>query len=205
MATDKTSWAGVHRKKRQVDHLWFNRKLREFGWSVEQFGEALAKQLNRSTPFNKASASRRLTGHIPFTTRETEALSAIFGVPLEEILQRTGNAEIKPTSGEIEASGRVRFDLDVPARASTYVLQMATQDGWNGAAVTVATKDLPLTSARRGIYLVHFKDGNATLRQFLGVHGAQAILTAPFDTSTPVETVKAATITTLQRVTKITL
>lgn len=206
-AKDETPRAGVHRKKRQVDRLWFNYQMQQAGLTVTAFGEHLAREMKRKVPYDKASMTRRLQGKIPFTALECEALSRMFSTPLEEVLQKVGSSitEIAATVGTVGVDGRVTLSLDIPPRDKFYRLSLAAQDGWENAVLTVNAACLVPASASRGIYVVHASGNKACLKQFLGTHGKQALLAAPFDTSAPVEAKGADAIRAMQRVTKITL
>lgn len=205
---DETPRAGVHRKKRQVDRLWLNYQLNQAGLTVTGFGAALAKEMKRKLPYDKASVSRRLSGRIPFTAMEVEALSRLFNTPLDEVLQRvgsSGNDVIAAAVGTVGPDGRVSLTLNVPARDKFYRLALSAQDGWEGAMLTVNAACTIPAAANRGIYVVHANGSKACLKQFLGTHGKQALLAAPFDASAPVETAETAKIHAMQRVVKITL
>lgn len=204
---DETPRAGVHRKKRLVDRLWLNYKLQQAGLTVTAFGTALAREMKRKIPYDKASVSRRLSGRIPFTALEVEALSRLFNTPLEEVLQRVGSSgnETAEAVGTVSIDGHVTLDLKIPPRDRLYRLALSAQDGWENATLTVSAACILPTAAPRGIYIIHANGSKACLKQFLGTHGKQALLAAPFDASAPVETREVNKIHAMQRVTKITL
>lgn len=202
-----TPRAGVHRKKRQVDRLWFNYQLGQAGLTVTAFGTALAREMKRDEPYDKSSMTRRLQGKIPFTATECEALSRLFNTPVEEVLQRVGSSgnDTAAAVGTVNVDGHVALTLDVPPRDKFYRLGLDAQDGWESAVLTVNAACILPAHASRGVYIVHANGSKACLRQFLGVHGKQALLAAPFDASKPVEPTDSAKIHAMQRVVKITL